>query len=79
MVAHTLIAPFGRQRKANLCEFQDSLVYMMYYRLARPCLKNELTDKHILYTGSWGGISLWFGVMMVNTLHLFAGHLNVFI
>lgn len=79
MVAHTLIAPFGRQRKANLCEFQDSLIYMMYYRLARLCLNNELTDKHILYTGSWVGISLWFGVAMVNTLHLFAGHLNVFI
>lgn len=60
MLCMTLIPAHGRPRQANLCKFQDSLIYVTstsscrYAKLERPFLKinTQTTNPHMLNTGS---------------------------
>ena len=42
VVAHILIPAFGRQRQADLCEFETSLVYRASSRTARATQRNPV-------------------------------------
>ena len=45
IVAHTLIPALGRQRQADLCEFEASLVYRVSSRTARTVIQRNSVSK----------------------------------
>ena len=68
MVHIPLIPALGRQRQANLCEFEASLVYKINSRTARATQRNPVSNqkekKDGRKAGRQEGRKIWAGEMV---------------